>query len=102
MEIVRHPERPDTCIYYLLFKYPSTKRRSKKISKRQKSNRGTMGSAENRDSGVADVEVCSYPGSSSERSETTDMDNHLKRSALSNSLLDIHEQCELYFSQYYH
>ncbi|XP_043485272.1 IQ motif and SEC7 domain-containing protein 1-like isoform X7 [Leptopilina heterotoma] len=59
---------------------------------RQKSSRGTRGSAENRDSGVADVEVCPCPGSCSERSETTDMDNHLKRSALSNSLLDIHEQ----------
>lgn len=61
---------------------------------RQKSSRGTRGSAENRDSGVADVEVCPCPGSCSERSETTDMDSQLKRSALSNSLLDIHEQCE--------
>ncbi|XP_033219763.1 IQ motif and SEC7 domain-containing protein 1 isoform X2 [Belonocnema kinseyi] len=59
---------------------------------RQKSSRGTRGSAENRDSGVADVEVCPCPGSCSERSETTDMESQLKRSALSNSLLDIHEQ----------
>lgn len=61
---------------------------------RQKSSRGTRGSAENRDSGVADVEVCPCPGSCSERSETTDMESQLKRSALSNSLLDIHEQCK--------
>ncbi|XP_017883217.1 IQ motif and SEC7 domain-containing protein 1 isoform X2 [Ceratina calcarata] len=60
---------------------------------RQKSSRSARGGgAENRDSGVADVEICPCPGSCSERSETTDMDTQLKRSALSNSLLDIHEQ----------
>lgn len=59
---------------------------------RQKSSRGTRGSTENRDSGVADVEVCPCPGPCSERSEVVDMDSQLKRSALSNSLLDIHEQ----------
>ncbi|XP_043675411.1 IQ motif and SEC7 domain-containing protein 1 isoform X6 [Vespula pensylvanica] len=59
---------------------------------RQKSSRGARGGAENRDSGVADVEVCPCPGPCSERSETVDMDTQLKRSALSNSLLDIHEQ----------
>ncbi|XP_043498007.1 IQ motif and SEC7 domain-containing protein 1 isoform X3 [Polistes fuscatus] len=59
---------------------------------RQKSSRGARGGAENRDSGVADVEVCPCPGPCSERSETVDMDSQLKRSALSNSLLDIHEQ----------
>ncbi|XP_012265797.2 IQ motif and SEC7 domain-containing protein 1 isoform X2 [Athalia rosae] len=59
---------------------------------RQKSSRGARGSAENRDSGVADVEVCPCPGSCTERPETVDLDSQLKRSALSNSLLDIHEQ----------
>ncbi|XP_044591562.1 IQ motif and SEC7 domain-containing protein 1 isoform X2 [Cotesia glomerata] len=59
---------------------------------RQKSSRGARGSSENRDSGVADVEVCSYPGQCSERQEAADLDPQLKRSALSNSLLDIHEQ----------
>ncbi|XP_015608473.1 IQ motif and SEC7 domain-containing protein 2 isoform X3 [Cephus cinctus] len=59
---------------------------------RQKSSRGARGSAENRDSGVADVEVCPCPGPCSERPEVADMDTQLKRSALSNSLLDIHEQ----------
>lgn len=62
---------------------------------RQKSSRGVRGSSENRDSGVADVEVCPYPGNCTERSETIDNDSQLKRSALSNSLLDIHEQCKL-------
>ncbi|XP_012141416.1 brefeldin-resistant Arf-GEF family protein schizo isoform X7 [Megachile rotundata] len=59
---------------------------------RQKSSRSARGGAENRDSGVADVEICPCPGPCSERSETTDTDTQLKRSALSNSLLDIHEQ----------
>ncbi|KAK0170448.1 hypothetical protein PV328_011010 [Microctonus aethiopoides] len=59
---------------------------------RQKSSRGARGSSENRDSGVADVEVCPCPGPCSERPEVTDLDAQLKRSALSNSLLDIHEQ----------
>ncbi|XP_012280396.1 IQ motif and SEC7 domain-containing protein 1 isoform X2 [Orussus abietinus] len=59
---------------------------------RQKSSRGARGSAENRDSGVADVEVCPCPGPCLERSEAVDVDTQLKRSALSNSLLDIHEQ----------
>ena len=62
---------------------------------RQKSSRGARGSTENRDSGVADVEVCPCPGScTADRTEVTDMDAQLKRSALSNSLLDIHEQCK--------
>ncbi|XP_014217148.1 IQ motif and SEC7 domain-containing protein 1 isoform X2 [Copidosoma floridanum] len=60
---------------------------------RQKNSRGTRGSSENRDSGVADVEVCPCPGPCSERSEVADNDSQqLKRSTLSNSLLDIHEQ----------
>ncbi|CAL7939059.1 unnamed protein product [Xylocopa violacea] len=59
---------------------------------RQKSSRSARGGAENRDSGVADVEIYPCPGPCSEKSETTDMDTQLKRSALSNSLLDIHEQ----------
>ncbi|XP_031832105.1 brefeldin-resistant Arf-GEF family protein schizo isoform X4 [Nomia melanderi] len=59
---------------------------------RQKSSRSARGGAENRDSGVADVEICPCPGPCSDRSETIDMDTQLKRSALSNSLLDIHEQ----------
>ncbi|XP_014223054.2 IQ motif and SEC7 domain-containing protein 1 isoform X2 [Trichogramma pretiosum] len=59
---------------------------------RQKSSRGARSSAENRDSGVADVEVCPCPGSCSERSDVIETDSQLKRSALSNSLLDIHEQ----------
>ncbi|XP_015510178.1 IQ motif and SEC7 domain-containing protein 1 isoform X2 [Neodiprion lecontei] len=59
---------------------------------RQKSSRGARGSAENRDSGVADVEVCPCPGTCTERTEAVDLDTQLKRSALSNSLLDIHEQ----------
>ena len=64
---------------------------------RQKSNRGARGGAENRDSGVADVEVCPCPGPCSERSDVVDIDPQLKRSALSNSLLDIHEQCKNLF-----
>lgn len=66
---------------------------------RQKSSRGARGSTENRDSGVADVEVCPCPGSCSERSEIVENDTQqqLKRSALSNSLLDIHEQCKCRF-----
>ncbi|XP_067205713.1 IQ motif and SEC7 domain-containing protein 1 isoform X5 [Linepithema humile] len=59
---------------------------------RQKSSRGARGGAENRDSGVADVEICPCPGTCSDRAETVDVDTQLKRSALSNSLLDIHEQ----------
>ena len=61
---------------------------------RQKSSRGARSSAENRDSGVADVEVCPCPGPCPDRSEVIDIDSQLKRSALSNSLLDIHEQCK--------
>lgn len=62
---------------------------------RQKSGRGgnRSGNAENRDSGVADVEVCPCPYQTSP-SETTQHDAQLKRSALSNSLLDMHEQCK--------
>ena len=67
---------------------------------RQKSGRGGRSSAENRDSGVADVEVCPcVQGCESDSYPEADRDRHvpetlLKRSALSNSLLDIHEQCK--------
>nr|CAD7597269.1 unnamed protein product [Timema genevievae] len=74
---------------------------------RQKSGRGGRNGAENRDSGVADVEVC--PFIQSGFSHTSDnyaesegdhplSETVLKRSALSNSLLDIHEQCMLFSS----
>ncbi|XP_055378566.1 IQ motif and SEC7 domain-containing protein 1 isoform X2 [Condylostylus longicornis] len=66
---------------------------------RQKSSRGgnrASAGAENRDSGVADVEVCPCPYQSAPGTETTlqnsESSAQLKRSALSNSLLDIHEQ----------
>uniref|UniRef100_A0A4Y0BIJ0 SEC7 domain-containing protein n=1 Tax=Anopheles funestus TaxID=62324 RepID=A0A4Y0BIJ0_ANOFN len=74
---------------------------------RQKSARGTRtNNSENRDSGVADVEVCagSYPagvgglvpggvgGVSPNECGLAHSDAQLKRSALSNSLLDMHEQ----------
>lgn len=57
---------------------------------------------ENRDSGVADVEVCpcqcpcaqSQGISSENNTEDLGHDMQVKRSALSNSLLDIHEQCK--------
>lgn len=81
---------------------------------KQKSARGgqrSSGNAENRDSGVADVEVCSYqsnsppgPGGDPNAMHNHHMHHHhhhhhpadtqLKRSALSNSLLDMHEQCK--------
>lgn len=73
---------------------------------RQKSGRGgrTSGGSgsENRDSGVADVEVCPCVGTSNVSTASCDTQplplphstNQLKRSALSNSLLDIHDQCE--------
>ncbi|XP_065165477.1 IQ motif and SEC7 domain-containing protein 1 isoform X2 [Atheta coriaria] len=70
---------------------------------RQKSSRGNRSGAENRDSGVADVEVCpcqcpcaQTPGTGPSENPTEDVvhDPQIKRSALSNSLLDIHEQCE--------
>ncbi|XP_060537254.1 IQ motif and SEC7 domain-containing protein 1 isoform X2 [Cylas formicarius] len=68
---------------------------------RQKSNRANRSGSENRDSGVADVEVCpcQCPCSQNQAVGTNDMcpeevahDAQIKRSALSNSLLDIHEQ----------
>lgn len=68
---------------------------------RQKSNRtGNKGGTENRDSGVADVEVCPCQCpctknptlSANEFSEEVPHNSQIKRSALSNSLLDIHEQ----------
>lgn len=61
---------------------------------RQKSARSRSSNAENRDSGVADVEVCgnNYQASPVEPGHA---DPQLKRSALSNSLLDIHEQCKI-------
>ncbi|XP_028139153.1 IQ motif and SEC7 domain-containing protein 1 isoform X1 [Diabrotica virgifera virgifera] len=66
---------------------------------RQKSNRGgNRTGTENRDSGVADVEGCPYQcpcsqmPSMSANEEEIHNDPQIKRSALSNSLLDIHEQ----------
>ncbi|XP_075161981.1 brefeldin-resistant Arf-GEF family protein schizo isoform X2 [Haematobia irritans] len=64
---------------------------------RQKSARTrATGNSENRDSGVADVEVCPSPYQTPQANElaqtTTESNQQLKRSALSNSLLDIHEQ----------
>lgn len=62
---------------------------------RQKSGRNGNRStgSENRDSGVADVEVCPCPYQAEQN--TVQHDQQLKRSALSNSLLDMHEQCKL-------
>lgn len=73
---------------------------------RQKSSRGTRSGGENRDSGVADVEVCSCQqcpcaqnaqgisvmGTDMVQGNDDNYDTQIKRSALSNSLLDIHEQ----------
>ncbi|XP_050313103.1 IQ motif and SEC7 domain-containing protein 1 isoform X2 [Anthonomus grandis grandis] len=67
---------------------------------RQKSNRVNRSGTENRDSGVADVEVypchqcpCSQnPAQSGNCTDDGSHDTQIKRSALSNSLLDIHEQ----------
>ncbi|XP_046809190.1 IQ motif and SEC7 domain-containing protein 1 isoform X1 [Lucilia cuprina] len=64
---------------------------------RQKSARSrATGNSENRDSGVADVEVCPCPYQTPQANEPaqnpTENTQQLKRSALSNSLLDIHEQ----------
>ncbi|XP_054279803.1 IQ motif and SEC7 domain-containing protein 1 isoform X2 [Macrosteles quadrilineatus] len=71
---------------------------------RQKSNRGGRsggsGGVENRDSGVADVEVCpciqspvnNNPPDTKPISVELPHSSQLKRSALSNSLLDIHDQ----------
>lgn len=61
---------------------------------------------ENRDSGVADIEVypCQCPCAQSqgiggsENAETMGHEVQIKRSALSNSLLDIHEQCKSVFT----
>lgn len=65
---------------------------------RQKSARGSRNggsaSSENRDSGVADVEVCTCPYQSPQNEVHTEA--QLKRSALSNSLLDMHEQCKYF------
>lgn len=62
---------------------------------RQKSARGNRngcsGSSENRDSGVADIEGCPCPFQSTQNDMQLDT-TQLKRSALSNSLLDMHEQ----------
>lgn len=59
---------------------------------------------ENRDSGVADVEVCPCPCPCAQNQglidgslEEVTHDTQIKRSALSNSLLDIHEQCKYNF-----
>ncbi|XP_054735817.1 uncharacterized protein LOC129242914 [Anastrepha obliqua] len=62
---------------------------------RQKSARNrTAGSSENRDSGVADVEVGAYQATPAGElaPNANDAAQQLKRSALSNSLLDMHEQ----------
>nr|XP_014090966.1 IQ motif and SEC7 domain-containing protein 3 isoform X2 [Bactrocera oleae]XP_036216451.1 IQ motif and SEC7 domain-containing protein 3 isoform X2 [Bactrocera oleae]XP_036216452.1 IQ motif and SEC7 domain-containing protein 3 isoform X2 [Bactrocera oleae] len=62
---------------------------------RQKSARNrTAGSSENRDSGVADVEVGAYQATPAGElaPNANDPAQQLKRSALSNSLLDMHEQ----------
>lgn len=62
---------------------------------RQKSGRGRGGAPpENRDSGVADVEVCPYSSQAQDDNKRPLIESQLKRSALSNSLLDIHEQCK--------
>lgn len=66
---------------------------------RQKSSRGnrTTAGSENRDSGVADVEVCPCPFQSPQSGDAAIAGHEaaqLKRSALSNSLLDMHEQCK--------
>lgn len=60
-----------------------------------------MCNTENRDSGVADVEVCpcsqtpvSTPGNKPLPLDISHSATTLKRSALSNSLIDIHDQCE--------
>lgn len=65
---------------------------------KQKSTRGNRnGNSENRDSGVADVEVpCPYQSPQNE----TQHEAQLKRSALSNSLLDMHEQCKYFGWKY--
>lgn len=62
---------------------------------KQKSTRGgnRSGNSENRDSGVADVEV-PFPHQSPQNE--TQHEAQLKRSALSNSLLDMHEQCKYF------
>ncbi|KAL9902051.1 IQ motif and SEC7 domain-containing protein 1 isoform X3 [Glossina fuscipes] len=63
---------------------------------RQKSSRTRpSGTSENRDSGVGDVEICPCPFQVPQQSELPPNSSEtaqLKRSALSNSLLDIHEQ----------
>lgn len=71
---------------------------------RQKSGSGRNGNrttnSENRDSGVADVEVCPCPFQQVNNGGTiteVQPEAQLKRSALSNSLLDMHEQCKLIF-----
>lgn len=51
--------------------------------------------AENRDSGVADMEIIPQTSKDGKLSpESAAAANNLKRSALSNSLLDLHEQRE--------
>jgi IQ motif and SEC7 domain-containing protein len=75
------------------------RQKSARGGNRNQSNGNGSGS-ENRDSGVADVEVCpgtgSYQASSPGGNSGCGGDPHteLKRSALSNSLLDMHEQCK--------
>lgn len=59
-----------------------------------------LSGTENRDSGVADVEVCpcqcskGQTGSAEACHDDGGHEQQIKRSALSNSLLDIHEQCK--------
>lgn len=70
---------------------------------RQKSggrNNNRTTNSENRDSGVADVEVCPCPFQQVNNGGTVtevQPEAQLKRSALSNSLLDMHEQCKFFF-----
>lgn len=71
---------------------------------RQKVTRNRVpggGCGDHRDSGVADVEVVmpNYQTSISSNVSTTVEVNTLKRSALSNSLLDIHEQCNYHTNE---
>lgn len=61
---------------------------------------GMNNNVENRDSGVGDIESLEFPTSKSFEAKSTagteNQNGQLKRGgALSNSLLDIHDQCEL-------
>lgn len=60
-------------------------------SSRSNRNNGCPSNSDNRDSGVADIEGCPCPFQSPQNEIQMDT-TQLKRSALSNSLLDMHEQ----------